>query len=150
MAVMQVMPNTLILGERILHACKYGQCKLSAHFRLFYRLDDDYIVFRGSEEEAASAHLKGTVVLCLSEPLAIKHVKLNLTGMSRVWYGLISLSSVECLPLTLFKLVYPVHCVRRHTKALEGTGVLRKIMEVQGRRQRKDRNLAGRQLRVSL
>lgn len=50
------------------------------------RLNDDYIVFRGSEHEAAGALLKGTLVLCLSEPLAIKHIRLELTGMSRVWY----------------------------------------------------------------
>ena len=50
------------------------------------RLNDEYIVFRGSEQEAASAHLKGTLVLCLSEPLSIKHIRLQLTGMSRVWY----------------------------------------------------------------
>lgn len=49
------------------------------------RLDDDYVVFRGSEDEAASALLKGNVVLCLSEPLTIKNIKLHLTGMSRVW-----------------------------------------------------------------
>jgi hypothetical protein len=49
-------------------------------------LNDDYIVFRGNEHEAASAHLKGTLVLCLSEPLAIKHIRLQLTGMSRVRY----------------------------------------------------------------
>ncbi|CAI7638347.1 unnamed protein product [Penicillium pancosmium] len=48
------------------------------------RLNDDYIVFRGNEHESASAHLKGTLVLCLSEPLAIKHLRLHLTGMSRV------------------------------------------------------------------
>lgn len=50
------------------------------------RLNDEYIVFRGNEQEAASAHLKGTLVLCLSEPLSIKHIRLQLTGMSRVWY----------------------------------------------------------------
>lgn len=51
-----------------------------------YSLNEDYIVFRGGEHEAASAHLRGTLVLCLSEPLAIKHIRLELTGMSRVWY----------------------------------------------------------------
>jgi hypothetical protein len=30
--------------------------------------------------------LKGTLLLCLSEPLAVKHIRLQLTGMSRVWY----------------------------------------------------------------
>lgn len=49
------------------------------------RLEDEYIVFRGNDYEAASAHLGGTLVLCLSEPLTIKNIKLHLTGMSRVW-----------------------------------------------------------------
>lgn len=57
------------------------------------RLNDDYIVFRGDEDEAASAHLKGTLVLCLSEPLSIKHLKLHLKGMSRVWWVLAVLPS---------------------------------------------------------
>uniref|UniRef100_A0A093VT96 Carbon catabolite repressor D n=1 Tax=Talaromyces marneffei PM1 TaxID=1077442 RepID=A0A093VT96_TALMA len=52
------------------------------------RLDDQYVVFRGSEHEAASAHLRGTLVLCLSEPLTIKHIKLSLTGMSRICWHL--------------------------------------------------------------
>src|ERR1700761_7490607 len=56
------------------------------HLLTAFRLNEDYIVFRGGEHEAASAHLKGTLVLCLSEPLAIKHIRLELTGMSRVWY----------------------------------------------------------------
>lgn len=43
-------------------------------------------MFRGGEHEAASAHLRGTLILCLSEPLTIKHIRLQLTGMSRVWY----------------------------------------------------------------
>ncbi|KAJ6095729.1 HECT-type ubiquitin ligase-interacting protein creD [Penicillium sp. IBT 16267x] len=57
------------------------------------RLNEDYIVFRGGEHEAASAHLKGTLVLCLSEPLAIKHIRLELTGMSRVCWHLPSSST---------------------------------------------------------
>lgn len=52
------------------------------------RLDDQYVVFRGGEHEAASAHLRGTLVLCLSEPLTIKHLKLSLTGMSRICWHL--------------------------------------------------------------
>ncbi|KAI5304664.1 hypothetical protein KEM56_006160 [Ascosphaera pollenicola] len=52
------------------------------------RLDDSYVVFRGNEQEAASSHLAGTVVLCLNEPLTIKHIKLSLVGMSRVsWHS---------------------------------------------------------------
>ncbi|KAJ5460731.1 HECT-type ubiquitin ligase-interacting protein creD [Penicillium daleae] len=57
------------------------------------RLTDEYIVFRGGEHEAASAHLKGTLVLCLSEPLTIKHIRLQLTGMSRVCWHLPSSST---------------------------------------------------------
>ncbi|EEH45027.2 uncharacterized protein PADG_08669 [Paracoccidioides brasiliensis Pb18] len=49
------------------------------------RLEDDYIVFRGNEHEAASTLLKGKVILCLSEPLHIKFLRLNLTGKSRVF-----------------------------------------------------------------
>ncbi|RJE19350.1 hypothetical protein PHISCL_08322 [Aspergillus sclerotialis] len=57
----------------------------SSHAKYFdIRLNDSYIVFRGTEEEAASAHLKGTLVLCLTEPISIKYLKLRLTGMSRV------------------------------------------------------------------
>lgn len=48
-------------------------------------LDEDYIVFRGGEQEAASAQLSGKLLLCLSEPLSAKHIRLNLTGISRVW-----------------------------------------------------------------
>ncbi|KAL2012256.1 hypothetical protein VTN00DRAFT_4974 [Thermoascus crustaceus] len=66
----------------------------ASHAKYFdIRLDEDYIVFRGNEHEAASAHLRGTVVLCLSEPLTIKHLKLHLTGMSRVCWHLPSTSA---------------------------------------------------------
>lgn len=57
------------------------------------RLDEDYIVFRGSEHEAASAHLTGRLLLCLSEPLTIKHLRLHLTGISRVCWHLPSTST---------------------------------------------------------
>ncbi len=45
------------------------------------RLDNDYIVFRGSEDEAASAQLSGNVVLCLTEPMTVSHVNLTLSGI---------------------------------------------------------------------
>ena len=48
------------------------------------RLEDSNIIFRGSETEAPSAVLKGSVVLCLSEPLQIKGIKLRFTGEKRV------------------------------------------------------------------
>ncbi|KAL2161978.1 hypothetical protein VTH06DRAFT_7763 [Thermothelomyces fergusii] len=44
------------------------------------RLENDFIVFRGSEHEAAPQLLKGTVVLCLSQPLRIEDVHLKLIG----------------------------------------------------------------------
>lgn len=61
------------------------ECDGTTDREMSYRLDDPYIVFRGGEDEAASAHLCGTVVLCITEPLTIKHLKLHLTGMSRIW-----------------------------------------------------------------
>ena len=45
------------------------------------RPDQQYIVFRGSETEAASSHLSGNVVLSITEPLTIKYIRLTLTGM---------------------------------------------------------------------
>ncbi|EEP76328.1 CreD protein [Uncinocarpus reesii 1704] len=58
------------------------------HFDI--RLDDDYIIFRGSPDEAASAHLKGTLVLCLSEPLTIKYLRLQLVGVCRIGWTVVS------------------------------------------------------------
>lgn len=87
------MPSTSISGMRSLccgYVCSAAfLCHLQSVCRYVKltppdRLDDDYIVFRGGPAEAASAHLKGTVVLCLSEPLTIKHLKLQLIGIARV------------------------------------------------------------------
>ncbi|PWY78327.1 putative HECT-type ubiquitin ligase-interacting protein cred [Aspergillus heteromorphus CBS 117.55] len=63
-----------------------GSASYAKYFDI--RLDEDYIVFRGGEEEAASAHLSGKLILCLSEPLSIKHIRLHLTGISRVCWHL--------------------------------------------------------------
>ncbi|KKK20287.1 hypothetical protein P175DRAFT_0446939 [Aspergillus ochraceoroseus IBT 24754] len=66
----------------------------ASHAKYFdIRLDEDYIVFRGGEQEAASAHLSGKLVLCLSEPLSIKHIRLHLTGISRICWHLPSSSA---------------------------------------------------------
>ncbi|OJJ30450.1 hypothetical protein ASPWEDRAFT_46034 [Aspergillus wentii DTO 134E9] len=66
----------------------------ASHAKYFdIRLDEDYIVFRGSEHEASSAHLSGKLLLCLSEPLSMKHIRLHLTGISRVCWQLPSTSS---------------------------------------------------------
>ncbi|KAI1310659.1 arrestin [Xylaria venustula] len=55
------------------------------HCSLFeIRLDDDFIVFRGSEHEASGQLLKGVVVLCLKEPLKVEDVHLRLAGHCRI------------------------------------------------------------------
>jgi len=59
------------------------------------RLDNDYIIFRGGEHEAASAQIQGSVVLCLTEPLSIKHLKLTLTGITRMSWQVTSASSIS-------------------------------------------------------
>lgn len=68
-----------------------GSASYAKYFDI--RLDEDYIVFRGGEQEAASAHLSGKLILCLSEPLSIKHIRLHLTGISRVCWHLPSSSA---------------------------------------------------------
>ncbi|KAL2264865.1 hypothetical protein VTJ83DRAFT_7375 [Remersonia thermophila] len=50
------------------------------------RLDNDFVVFRGDEHEAAAQLLKGTLVLCISSPLKVESIQLKLTGTARyVW-----------------------------------------------------------------
>jgi hypothetical protein len=54
---------------------------VSGRYALFeIRLDNDFIVFRGNEHEAAGQLLKGTVVLCLTSPLKVENIHLKLTG----------------------------------------------------------------------
>ncbi|TDZ17021.1 putative HECT-type ubiquitin ligase-interacting protein creD [Colletotrichum orbiculare MAFF 240422] len=48
------------------------------------RLDNDFMVFRGGEDESAGQILKGQVVLCLPTPLKIEDVHLRLTGNLRL------------------------------------------------------------------
>ncbi|KAL2789093.1 hypothetical protein BJX66DRAFT_239754 [Aspergillus keveii] len=68
-----------------------GSASYAKYFDI--RLDEDYIVFRGGEQEAASAHLSGKLILCLSEPISHKHIRLHLTGISRVCWHLPSSSA---------------------------------------------------------
>ncbi|KAL8783001.1 MAG: hypothetical protein Q9213_004958 [Squamulea squamosa] len=49
--------------------------------------DQSTLVLRGNEEEASSVLLKGTLVLCLAEPLKVQNVRLRLTGERRVLCG---------------------------------------------------------------
>ncbi|KFA64107.1 hypothetical protein S40285_07987 [Stachybotrys chlorohalonatus IBT 40285] len=48
------------------------------------RLENDFIVFRGNENESAAQLLKGVVVLCLPSALRIEDVHLRLIGTLRV------------------------------------------------------------------
>ncbi|KAI1369930.1 arrestin [Xylaria arbuscula] len=48
------------------------------------RLDNDFVVFRGSEHEASGQLLKGVVVLCLKESLKVEDVHLRLQGHCRI------------------------------------------------------------------
>src|SRR5271170_771878 len=76
-------------------ARKAASCLLwtrDANLQFLLRLDENYIVFRGNEHESASAHLTGTLVFCVTEPLTIKHVRLTLSGISRIRYAHSSLS----------------------------------------------------------
>ena len=65
----------------------HGSSSASSSVKNFdIRLDNDYIVFRGGEDEAANAQLSGVVVLCLTEPLNISHVDLTLSGILHMSY----------------------------------------------------------------
>lgn len=59
------------------------------------RLDNEYIVFRGNEDEAGSARLAGQLVLVLSEPLTITHINLTLSGIVHMAYNTTSSSSLS-------------------------------------------------------
>lgn len=51
------------------------------------RLNQSNLILRGTEYEASSVVLKGTLVLCLSEPIRIQGIKLRFTGERRLgWY----------------------------------------------------------------
>ena len=44
------------------------------------RLEESNLILRGTEDEASSIVLKGTLVLCLSEPMRIQGIRLRFTG----------------------------------------------------------------------
>ncbi|KAK2627897.1 hypothetical protein QTJ16_002543 [Diplocarpon rosae] len=51
------------------------------------RLDNDIIVLRGGESEAASQMLKGVVVLCLPTSLKLENIHLRMTGQLKVGWN---------------------------------------------------------------
>lgn len=61
------------------HTGNGGHCSSLTLFEI--RLENDYIVFRGSEDEAGSARLAGQLVLALNEPLTIAGINLTLSGI---------------------------------------------------------------------
>lgn len=48
------------------------------------RLDNEFIVLRGSESEASSQLLKGSVILCLPQATKVESVHLRMTGQLKV------------------------------------------------------------------
>lgn len=48
------------------------------------RLENDFIVFRGTDHESSGQLLKGVIVLCLSAPLRMEDIRLRLTGTLRL------------------------------------------------------------------
>ncbi|MCJ1316314.1 hypothetical protein MMC15_001635 [Xylographa vitiligo] len=52
------------------------------------RLNETNIIFRGSEHESASALVKGTLVLCLTEPLKIQGISMRLSCESKIQFPL--------------------------------------------------------------
>lgn len=52
-----------------------------------YRLDNPFVVFRGSQHESSGQLIQGTLVLCLTSPLRIEDIRLRLTGTLRMRYA---------------------------------------------------------------
>ena len=48
------------------------------------RLNQSNLILRGTEHEASSVVLKGTLVFCLSEPIRIHNIRLRFTGQRRL------------------------------------------------------------------
>ena len=48
------------------------------------RLNQSNLILRGTEYEASSVVLKGTLVICLSEPIRIQNIRLRFTGERRL------------------------------------------------------------------
>jgi arrestin-related trafficking adapter 4/5/7 len=53
---------------------------------ILFRLDNDFIVFRGNEHESSGQLLKGTLVLCLPAALKVEDIHLRLTGILQLGY----------------------------------------------------------------
>ena len=49
-----------------------------------HRLENSNLILRGNRNEAPSVLIKGSVVLCLSQPFRISDIHLRLTGESQI------------------------------------------------------------------
>ncbi|KAL5341895.1 HECT-type ubiquitin ligase-interacting protein apyA [Aspergillus crustosus] len=47
-------------------------------------LDKDYVVFQGAEQEALAVYLSGQLTFAFNEPLAVKYIRLHLSGVRRI------------------------------------------------------------------
>ncbi|MCJ1351070.1 MAG: hypothetical protein MMC33_001052 [Icmadophila ericetorum] len=54
------------------------------------RVHENNLILRGSQDEASSVLLHGTLVLCLSEPLKVQNIHMRFTGESRIGFPLIA------------------------------------------------------------
>ncbi|OAA61068.1 carbon catabolite repression protein [Niveomyces insectorum RCEF 264] len=48
------------------------------------RLENDFLVFRGSEHEASGQLLKGVLAICVPSPIKVEDIHLRLTGVQRL------------------------------------------------------------------
>lgn len=71
----------------------YSLCPLSESLADCARLDNDFIVLRGDENEASSQLLKGVVVLCLPAALKVEDVHLRMVGHLKIGYESLGLHS---------------------------------------------------------
>ena len=63
----------------LIELCWEYDCSCPNYF-LTPRLEESNLILRGTEDEASSVVLKGTLVLCLSEPMRIQGIRLRFTG----------------------------------------------------------------------
>ncbi len=77
----------VLLAEPARRCLKFGLSLLaprSWHSLTICSLDNDIIVLRGGDSEAASQILKGVVVLCLPAALKVEDVHLRMTGQLKI------------------------------------------------------------------
>jgi len=61
------------------------------------RLENDFLVYRGGDQESAGQYLKGSVIVCANGPIKIEDVHLRLTALQRLAYVPLSARTVGSL-----------------------------------------------------